>query len=363
MVLSPDDIERRYRIGPKLQQAWRDAYGQEIDAGIDFPDGSAEKLWAEFRLSANLRGEEVAAAAARHFTRGRPTLSGRRTLDVGCGLGGVAVACARLGAAAWGVDVDPQWLAFARANAADQPRPPRIEAADLLEPGLAGRLGQFDVVTAEDVLEHVADAEAGARALAGLLRDGGVLVTTVPNGDAVAHVRSDPHYALAGLTLLADRADAGAYHATRQGSEAYDVGDYHGYDAYAGWLTAAGLEVVSVEHMGETPLGDLDADLAAAASEVRAAAARLGGELEEALDAGWAAYRERVAAARLLPPAETRRRLTVTAWRFHAAKGRPRRRWSWAEPSTPVLRRLRDFAKRVPGVRRAVDAMRRRLGG
>ncbi len=360
MVLSPDDIERRYRIGPRLQQAWRDAHGQEIDAGVDFPDGSAEKMWAEFRLSANLRGEDVAAVAARHFTRGRPTLAGRRTLDVGCGLGGVAVACARLGADAWGVDVDPELLAFARANAADQPRPPRIEPADLLEPGLAARLGRFDVVSAEDVLEHGDDAEAGARALADLLTDGGVLVATGPHGDAGAHVRADPHWALPGLTLLADRSDAAAYHATRNRAETYDVGDYHGYDAYAGWLADSGLRVVRVEHMGETPLADLDADLAAAEAAVRAAAATLPGELPAALVAGWEAYRTRVSEALALAPEESRRRLTVTAWRFHATRGAPRRGWSWTEPSTPAIRRLRQAARRLPGARRAVDWWRRR---
>ncbi len=361
MSLTTDELQRRYRIGPSLQQAWRDAYGQEIDAGIDFPAGSAERMWADFRLSANLRGDEVAAAAARHFTRGRPTLTGRRSLDVGCGLGGVAVACARLGAEAWGVDPDPELLAFARANAADQPRPPRIEAADLLEPGLTDRLGRFDVVTAEDVLEHVDDAEAGTRALAGLLAERGVLVTTVPNGDAVAHVRADPHWALPGLTLLADRADAAAYHATRNRAERYDVGDYHGYDAYAGWLADAGLRVVRVEHMGETPLAALDADLEAAEAAVRGAATALPEELAAALGDGWEAYLERVAEARGLAPEETRRRLAVTAWRFHAVKGPARRRWSWTGPSTPAAHRLRGFAKRLPGARRAVTWVRERL--
>ncbi len=355
-------LPRRYRIGPQLQQAWRDRYGDEITSGLEFPPGTAERMWADFRLSANRRGLEMAIAAAHHFSRGRPTLAGLRTIDVGCGLGGVPVACSVLGAEAWGIDVDDDLVALAQANARDQRNPPRIEWGDLLDPALAARLGWFDAVTAEDILEHVADAAAGAAALAGLARAGGVVVTTVPNGDAVAHVRADPHYALPGLTLLADRSDAAAYHATRGGAERYDVGDYHGYDAYIGWLRDAGLEVRLVEHIGETDPGRLDADLAAAAAEVEAAADRLPSRLRAALLAGWQDYAARVDHARRLPALEARRRLTVLAWRFHATRGERHRSWSWRGPSVPPSYQLRLAAKQVPGARRAAAWIRRRAG-
>jgi SAM-dependent methyltransferase len=55
----------------------------------------------------------------------------------------------------------------------------RFQTADLLAPG-ALPAAAFDAVVCFSVLEHIADADAAARALAGALATGGTLVTGYP---------------------------------------------------------------------------------------------------------------------------------------------------------------------------------------
>lgn len=104
---------------------------------------------------------------------GRVDVAGRRVLDVGAGSGVLAIAADRLGAVeAWGVDVDPETLPVARANArANRSRARFVEGAF----GDVSLAGPFDVVVANLYAElHVAFLEA----YAGLAAAGADLLLT-----------------------------------------------------------------------------------------------------------------------------------------------------------------------------------------
>jgi ribosomal protein L11 methylase PrmA len=77
---------------------------------------------------------------------------GERLLDLGCGDGRIAIAAARRGAGAMGVDIDPRRVAEARAaaRAAGLSRQARFRRGDLFEAPLASA----DVVTLY-LLAHV----------------------------------------------------------------------------------------------------------------------------------------------------------------------------------------------------------------
>jgi 2-polyprenyl-6-hydroxyphenyl methylase/3-demethylubiquinone-9 3-methyltransferase len=110
----------------------------------------------------------------------RTPLAGKSALDVGCGAGLLCEPLARLGAAVTGVDAAAETIAVAAAHAAASGL-----GIDYRQGELAGMdLSGFDLVTAMEVIEHVADKPAFVRALAGALAPGGLLVLSTPNRTA-----------------------------------------------------------------------------------------------------------------------------------------------------------------------------------
>jgi 2-polyprenyl-3-methyl-5-hydroxy-6-metoxy-1,4-benzoquinol methylase len=99
----------------------------------------------------------------------------RIALDVGCGAGQNLEALLRRGWRAEGIDPNPEQAERARQGGKS------VEAADLEQAARDGaRRGRYDLVTMFHVIEHLPDPAADLRALAELLRAGGLLVVETP---------------------------------------------------------------------------------------------------------------------------------------------------------------------------------------
>ena len=110
-------------------------------------------------------------------------LAGKRALDVGCGAGLLCEPLVRLAAEVTGVDAAPELIAAAGDHATAvglgiDYRAVGVEALD----------GMYDLVTAMEVVEHVADPAAFVRSLAARLAPGGLMILSTPNRTALSRL-------------------------------------------------------------------------------------------------------------------------------------------------------------------------------
>nr|WP_245182588.1 class I SAM-dependent methyltransferase [Streptomyces montanisoli] len=113
-----------------------------------------------------------------------------RVLDVGMARGTQALRLARAGHGVTGLESDPEMLAAARAELADEPEGirerVRFVEGDGVDTGVHFKPGAFDVVLCHGVLMRVRERDALLAGLARMLAPGGLLSLLVRNGDAVA---------------------------------------------------------------------------------------------------------------------------------------------------------------------------------
>jgi 2-polyprenyl-6-hydroxyphenyl methylase / 3-demethylubiquinone-9 3-methyltransferase len=124
----------------------------------------------------------VRDAALAHFQRpsgGLRPLKDLRFLDIGCGGGLVSEPLARMGATVTGIEPEDANIAAARTHAAGQGL--TIDYQALRVEDLAANGAQFDCVVCLEVLEHVPDVRSFLKAVASLVRPGGLLICSTLN--------------------------------------------------------------------------------------------------------------------------------------------------------------------------------------
>jgi 2-polyprenyl-6-hydroxyphenyl methylase/3-demethylubiquinone-9 3-methyltransferase len=109
----------------------------------------------------------------------RQPLKGVSLLDVGCGGGLLAEPLARLGALVTGLDASAEAIAEARRHAEISGL--AIDYCVGSADEMASDVRRFDVVTALEIVEHVAELDVFVGALAQLVKPGGVLVFSTLN--------------------------------------------------------------------------------------------------------------------------------------------------------------------------------------
>lgn len=159
-------------------------------------------------------------------------LDGKTALDVGCGAGLLAEPLARLGAKVTAVDAAPELIAVARDHAIGQGL-----AVDYRATGVEVLKGKFDLVTAMEVVEHVADPRDFIDALAARLAPGGLMILSTPNKTAWSKL----------LTITV----AEGFGQIPKGTHDFDK--FIDPDSMRGLLAHAGLECIDFEGIAMSP--------------------------------------------------------------------------------------------------------------
>ena len=122
----------------------------------------------------------VRDAARRYFgSAARRPLAGLDVLDLGCGGGLASAPLSRMGGVVTAVDASPEAIGAAQAYANGAGLDITFQCATAEELANAG--AQFHLVTALEIVEHVADVRAFLSAAASLVRPGGLFILSTIN--------------------------------------------------------------------------------------------------------------------------------------------------------------------------------------
>jgi 2-polyprenyl-3-methyl-5-hydroxy-6-metoxy-1,4-benzoquinol methylase len=161
---------------------------------VDRSDPQHER-WVELEGEQLAEGRRAVETVSRFFD-----VEGRDVLDIGCQWGATAIAFGRAGAHPAGIDIEDDLIEGAQLRAEEQRVP--IDVRKGLAEAIPYPDQSFDVVTMRNVIEHVQSHRQTIRELLRVLRPGGGLWLIAPNRLSPQLLRCDPHYSMAGISIL-----------------------------------------------------------------------------------------------------------------------------------------------------------------
>ena len=201
------------------------------------PNQRLSSAYIHFALSNVVRGRQ-----ARDLIVRKTGIRSGRSLDVGSAYGGMVVAFAEAGFDATGVEIDAHWCDLGNLNCSSRGFGNPIKLQDFLSEPLDKT---FDVITCNDVIEHVFEPRRALAKMASMLKPGGVLYLVIPNATSYDHVVRDGHYGQFGMNLLDHHAARAYYDARCKNAfqKEYSCGEFHPLPWYRKQLVAGGLVV------------------------------------------------------------------------------------------------------------------------
>ncbi len=236
-----------YHVHPKFAHAILETFvGGGYDRDIDeihklLDRYDAFRIQLEYAFSTNVR----ARALARQLGEWGVALDagGKRKsyLDIGSAYCGFLIAFGERGYDVTGVELDERFLRLGKLNLEAQGCRADVRQGDFLSEDVLPGERQFDLITCNDVIEHVADPEACLRKICRLLKPGGAAYVASPNKLSLPNVRSEVHSHRFGMALL-DYFRAYQAFTMYTGTTDYEVSDYYEPEWYVHTARAAGAQ-------------------------------------------------------------------------------------------------------------------------
>jgi len=230
---------------------WSKSNWKEFAAGLA-PLG---RMYVEFALTTVVRGRDMVSLLESHSYIRRKD----RYLDIGTGYGGFLRAFRDAGFnEVIGIELNQNLANYAQANI-DGLQNAQVLTGDFVKDDFSS-LGSFDVITCNDVIEHVDDPALAIQRMSALVNDDGCLFLKVPNKDHIAFVKSDGHFKIFGLTQLLKN-NAADYYAACLGKEKteyyYQMGEMYQLDFYVRQLSGNGLSAIVVDTPADISIDDV----------------------------------------------------------------------------------------------------------
>ena len=253
-----EDIEKRFGVTQefaKLYLSKQNYSALEFDTwdSLSKKLNSLQNMYINFALSTFNRGLSI----ANMLEKDRLINHKNRYLDVGTGYGGFPRAFSSVGfKEVIGIELQQHLADYAKANTID------IDGATILnwdfEQSDTSQLEKFDLITCNDVIEHVKNPALTIEKMLGLLNKNGCISMEIPNDNCILYVKSDGHFQLFGITQLS-REDAADYYAEMlnidRGGYLFEMGESHELDWYFNKLTKNGGKVKVFD---KHKIGELD---------------------------------------------------------------------------------------------------------
>jgi 2-polyprenyl-6-hydroxyphenyl methylase/3-demethylubiquinone-9 3-methyltransferase len=182
----------------------------------------------------------IRSAVDGHFGgdgKARHPLIGKSALDVGCGAGLLCEPLARMGADVTGVDAAPENIDAATAHAALSALPITYRAGEIAAQGL----GQFDIVSSMEVIEHVNDPAVFIGELKRRMKPDGLMLLSTPNRTPASRI------------FLVEAAE-------RLGQVPRGTHDWDKFltpDELTALLNDAGIEIIDMQGIAFSPMSGL----------------------------------------------------------------------------------------------------------
>jgi 2-polyprenyl-3-methyl-5-hydroxy-6-metoxy-1,4-benzoquinol methylase len=258
-------VSKWYGIHPKFAHAVLKAFvGVDYDRNIDdihklFERYQPLQIKLEYALSANVRGRDL----AKQLSQWGVVLNGPRPksfLDIGCAYAGFLIHFASLGYDVAGIEIDETFGRLGKLNLEVSGCPADFWMGDFLSDDLIPAERKFDLITCNDVIEHVSEPAVCLQKICRMLKPGGVAYVACPNKLAMLNVRSDAHFQCFGLTLLDYFRARDAYFMYSDTSQ-YRVSDFYEPEWYVNAARSAGVEA-EIVYDSAVPEPDVPAEMA-----------------------------------------------------------------------------------------------------
>jgi 2-polyprenyl-3-methyl-5-hydroxy-6-metoxy-1,4-benzoquinol methylase len=244
---APDPTAAPWRRVAERFAHWRAPASEEFYEALakhfaHLSDHPVLPLHFEYAITSNDRGRAAAERLSGLLAGGRRGFLRRaapRVLDVGCAYGGFLVAFAERGAQVTGIEKDERYVRLAGLNLREHGLDGKVVHGDAAVERAAFR-GRFELIVANDVLEHVERLDDFLENVAAWLAPGGVAYFEIPNGAWPPYVGKDGHHQLFGIALL-DFAEASRYMTLLSPGGKYDTYNYLGVAEYRRRFAAHGL--------------------------------------------------------------------------------------------------------------------------